>query len=81
MRRIVASLMIWMLFCSLALAAPTMYLEGPNQRSEGALPPAVGTQFDTLGFFEVKIYAEDMPSFGGFQTTLEFLDPVLFDVA
>ena len=54
-----------------------MYIQGPNERGEGRLPPATGMTIDTLGLFFVDIYAEDMPGFAGFQATLQFLDNAL----
>ena len=80
MRKLAFSLTILMLFLPPAVAG-TMYLEGPNERGEGPAPPATGMTIDTLGLFFVDIYAEDMPGFAGFQTTLEFLDSTLADAA
>jgi hypothetical protein len=78
MRELIFALAIVGLGASFAMGA-TMYIEGPNERGEGPVPAATSTNYDELGLFFVDIYAEDMPSFGGFQTELEFLDNALTD--
>ena len=58
--------------------AGTVFLEGPMERGQGALPPATSTD-DPSGFgeFTVDIYAENMPGFAGFQLLAIFLDGLL----
>jgi len=55
--------------------SPKITIEGPNQRGEGPLPPAEGTLPGELGEFAIKIYAEDMPGFAGFQIQLDLAYP------
>ena len=81
MKKLAFSLTIWMLLFAPAVAG-TLYLEGPNERGQGSLPPATGTDsLDEIGLFFVDVYAEDMPGFAGFQATLQFLDDALVDAA
>ncbi|NQT21788.1 MAG: discoidin domain-containing protein [Planctomycetes bacterium] len=75
-----ALLAAWLLLISPAVAG-ILYIEGPNERGEGPLPPAAGSTIETLGLFFVDIYAADMPAFAAFQATLAFLDEALVDAA
>ena len=63
------------------LGAGTVFLVGPMDRGEGALPPVAGDPTDpgTFGEFTVDIYAENMPGFAGFQLQSAFLDHLLQD--
>ena len=59
-----------------------VYVEGPNERGEGPLPPATGTgSLDEFGLLFVDIYAENMPGFAAFQAALDFLDDTLTNAA
>ena len=80
MNKLAFSLAIWMLLFPPAVAV-TMYVEGPNERGEGTLPPATGMTEETLGLFFVDIYGENWPGFAGFQIALDFLDDELVNAA
>ena len=62
-------------------AVGTMFIVGPDDRGEGPQLPATGMTPETLGLFFVDIYAENMDGFAGFQSTLEFIDEDMFNVA